>query len=105
MQADAGEPISVLNVDGGASANDFLMQFQSDLLQTPLARPHNTETTALGAAYLAGLCTGFWKDTDELCVQRKLDSTFSPTMPQKTRQGLLCGWHEAIGRTRGIASQ
>ena len=66
MQADAGMPLSVLNVDGGASANDFLMQFQSDVLRTPLRRPGNIETTALGAAYLAGLTTGFWDSTDAL---------------------------------------
>ncbi len=64
MEADAGLPLKVLKVDGGASANDFLMQFQSDLLRTPLHRPQNTETTALGVAYLAGLGTGFWKDTE-----------------------------------------
>lgn len=100
MEADAGKRMRVLNVDGGASANDFLMQFQSDLLQTPLARPHNTETTALGAAYLAGLRTGFWKSTGELCDMRAEDTTFHPDMPSKTRGALLAGWQKAIGRTR-----
>ena len=74
MQSDARRPISVLNVDGGVAWNDFLMQFQSDILQLRLARPQNIETTALGAAYLAGLFTGFWKDTDELCGIRSTDT-------------------------------
>ena len=100
MEADAGKRMRVLNVDGGASGNDFLMQFQSDLLQTPLARPQNTETTALGAAYLAGLRTGFWKSTEELCALRSEDTSFTPDMSQETREALLAGWHEAIGRTR-----
>lgn len=100
MEADAGKRMRVLNVDGGASANDFLMQFQSDLLQTPLARPQNTETTALGAAYLAGLRTGFWKNTGELCDRRAGDTTFEPDMPDQVRDALLAGWHKAIGRTR-----
>lgn len=100
MEADAGKRMRVLNVDGGASSNDFLMQFQSDLLRTPLARPQNTETTALGAAYLAGLYTGFWESTEELCALRADDTSFSPDMPEKTRNALLAGWHEAIARTR-----
>lgn len=102
MEADAGKSISVLNADGGASSNDFLMQFQSDLLQTPLARPHNTESTALGAAYLAGLRTGFWKDIHDVCALRADAVVFSPSMPEQTRHDLLDGWHEAIGRTRGM---
>ncbi len=100
MEADAGKRMRVLNVDGGASANDFLMQFQSDLLRTPLARPQNTETTALGAAYLAGLCTGFWKGTGELCDMRAGDTSFTPDMAEDTRAALLSGWHEAVTRTR-----
>ena len=66
MEADAGVPISALNVDGGASANDFRTQFQSDVLHRTLRRPQNTETTALGAAFLSGLASGFWKDADRL---------------------------------------
>lgn len=100
MEADAGKRMRVLNVDGGASSNDFLMQFQADLLRTPLARPQNTETTALGAAYLAGLCTGFWKSVGELCALRAGDTSFSPDMPEQTRAALLEGWHEAVARTR-----
>ena len=91
-------PLKVLKVDGGASANDFLMQFQSDLLRTPLHRPQNTETTALGAAYLAGLGTGFWKDTARLCDLRVLGHASTrrawrtPAMPACWRVGRApCG--------------
>ena len=80
MEADAGVRLSVLNVDGGASANDFLMQFQSDILRTPLRRPQNAETTALGAAFLAGLATGFWKDAEALCALRSSDDVYEPGM-------------------------
>jgi glycerol kinase len=102
MEDDAGIRLSLLNVDGGASANDFLMQFQSDILQTPLARPANTETTALGAAYLAGLQTGFWENVDELRALRLRgnERIFEPGMGEKRRQTLLDGWSEAIRRTR-----
>ena len=99
MEADAGMPLSELNVDGGASANDFLMQFQSDLLRTPLRRPQNTETTALGAAYLAGLFTGFWKDTDTLCDLRSTDDRYEPGMEDKRHAALVTGWRAAVKRT------
>lgn len=99
MQADAGVPLSVLNVDGGASANDFLMQFQCDLLRTPLRRPQNAETTALGAAYLAGLHTGFWKDIDCLRDLRSGDATYSPCMEDARHAALLAGWKQAVRRT------
>ena len=100
MEADAGVPLSVLNVDGGASANRFLMQFQSDILGTTLRRPQNAETTALGAAYLAGLYTGFWKDLDELRGLRFGDEAFEPDMSAERRAELLDGWHAAVARTR-----
>ncbi|MEG0072267.1 MAG: glycerol kinase GlpK [Raoultibacter sp.] len=100
MEADSGLEVSALNVDGGACVNDFLMQFQSDLLQTKLLRPTNTETTAAGAAYLAGLQTGFWKDTDEICDRRSIEATFESQMSVDRRRDLLTGWAEAIGRTR-----
>ena len=99
MEADAGMPLKVLKVDGGASANDFLMQFQSDLLRTPLHRPQNTETTALGAAYLAGLGTGFWKDTARLCDLRLSDTVYVPGMEDARHAKLLEGWAEAVKRT------
>ncbi|MCL2757129.1 MAG: glycerol kinase GlpK [Coriobacteriia bacterium] len=100
MEADACQSISVLHVDGGASTNNFLMQFQSDILNKQLARPTNIETTALGAAYLAGLYTGFWKDVDELKSLHSSDMYFMPCMPEHTRVSLLDGWAEAVERTR-----
>ncbi len=99
MEADAGMPLSVLNIDGGASANDFLMQFQSDVLKTPLCRPQNRETTALGAAYLAGLTTGFWKSTEDLLALRSGDSRYNPNMEDARHMELIAGWHEAVART------
>ena len=99
MEADAGKPIDVLNVDGGAAANNFLMQFQSNILDRTLHRPQNRETTAMGAAYLAGLATGFWSGTDELRGLRASDDVFTPKMDAEMREELLAGWHEAIRRT------
>lgn len=99
MEADAGMPLRVLNVDGGASANDFLMQFQSDVLRIRLRRPQNTETTALGAAFLAGLGTGFWKDVAHLRDLRSSDTTFTPRMDDAVRTKLLSGWVRAVHRT------
>lgn len=98
MAADAGGPLDVLNVDGGASANDFLMQFQADLLGCELRRPANTETTALGAAYLAGLATGFWDGTDELRGLRQSDDLFRRRMEPTRADDLLAGWHDAVCR-------
>lgn len=98
MEDDAGSPMRALNVDGGASANDFLMQFQADILDRPIMRPVNTETTALGAAYLAGLQTGFWKDLDALRALRTSDESFTPAMEADAREGLLSGWRKAVGR-------
>ena len=99
MEADAGKHIDVLNVDGGAAANNFLMQFQSNILDRTLHRPQNRETTAMGAAYLAGLATGFWSGTDELRGLRASDDVFTPKMDAEMREELLAGWHEAIRRT------
>ncbi len=99
MEADAGVPLSVLNVDGGASANDFLMQFQSDILRTPLRRPQNAETTALGAAFLAGLATGFWKDAESLRALRSSDAVYEPGMEDERHAALLEGWARAVART------
>ncbi|MCL1797503.1 MAG: glycerol kinase GlpK [Eggerthellaceae bacterium] len=100
MQTDAAQPISVLNVDGGAAKNDFLMQFQSDISLLRLVRPESTESTALGAAYLAGLSTGFWKDVDELRSLRSSSREFVPDMTGEERKGLLVGWEEALNRVR-----
>lgn len=98
MQSDSGIELSTLRVDGGASANDLLMQFQSDLLNCEVQRPKVIETTALGAAYLAGLAVGFYhKET--LTTNRAVDRTFSPTMPAKKRKDLYKGWKKAVART------
>ena len=99
MEADAQRPIEALNVDGGAARNDFLMQFQSDLLGCEVRRPANTETTALGAAFLAGLSSGFWSGTDELVSLRGNDDVFTPKMPEDEVAEHLAGWKEAIART------
>lgn len=100
MEADAGAPMAELNVDGGASANNFLMQFQSDIINTKIRRPQNTETTALGAAFLAGLTNGFWKDVDQLKALRSGDDIFEPSMTQEKIDGLMAGWKAAVGRAR-----
>ena len=99
MQADAGVPLTELNVDGGASENNFLLQFQSDLLGCRIRRPQNVETTALGAAYLAGLQTGFWSGTDELCRMRADDDVFEKQMDDGKIAELLAGWKDAVQRT------
>lgn len=99
MADDAGGSLGVLNVDGGASANNFLMQFQADLLGCELRRPANTETTSLGAAYLAGLATGFWSGTDELAGLRADDDIFTPSMDPARATELLAAWHDAVSRT------
>ncbi len=101
MQADTSIKIGRLKVDGGASANGFLMQFQADVTGTPVVRPRVRETTALGAAYLAGLATGMWKDEAEISGQWTQDKRFEPAMPDERRKGLVRGWHRAVGRSRG----
>ena len=98
MEADAGFPFREVHVDGGASANDFLMQFQCDILGCTLLRPACLETTALGAAFLAGLSTEFWKDVDELVSLRADEQLFTPVMRVERREGLLEGWHDAVRR-------
>ncbi|MDF2380052.1 glycerol kinase GlpK [Nostoc ellipsosporum NOK] len=96
MEADAGIPIRELRVDGGATVNDQLMQFQSDLLHTKVVRPDVTETTALGAAYLAGLATGFWKDVEEVRQNWKANKTFEPSMDDTQRRTLRKDWQRAV---------
>jgi glycerol kinase len=103
MQADAGERISELRVDGGAAANDFLMQFQADILGCPIVRPADIETTALGAAYLAGLATGFWKSVAEVENFWRAERRFEPAMDASTRDRLFSGWKDAVARCRGIS--
>jgi glycerol kinase len=96
MKNDAQADIQVLKVDGGAAANNFLMQFQADILGAPVRRPTCIETTALGAAYLAGLAVGYWSSTDEIVANWQLDRTFEPKMDEATRGELLAGWNKAV---------
>jgi len=100
MISDAGQPITTLRVDGGAASNAFLMQFQSDILQTTLEKPLNAESTALGAAYLAGLSTGFWKDLNELKTMRSAGISYTSQMASEARERLLAGWADALQRTK-----
>jgi glycerol kinase len=100
MAADAGGPLHELRVDGGAAANDFLMQFQADLLGVPVARPALVETTAVGAAQLAGLAVGFWRTPRELEAMRRKGRRFRPHMPAERREALYRDWHEAVRRVR-----
>ena len=104
MTSDSGLELTELRVDGGATANDLLMQFQADLLGVPVVRPKVTETTALGAAYLAGLAIGFWEDTDEIAAQWQVDRRFEPAMSDDQRQSLTAEWTRALDRARGWAS-
>ncbi|UTR14150.1 glycerol kinase GlpK [Salipaludibacillus sp. LMS25] len=99
MVADSGIDVKTLRVDGGAVANNFLMQFQSDILNVPVDRPEVQETTALGAAYLAGLAVDFWKDKEEISKQWAIDRTFDPEMSQEDREDLYAGWKTAINAT------
>ncbi len=105
MAADAGAPLKELGVDGGASANDFLMQFQADLLNVPLARPSGVEPTARGAAFLAGLATGVWRSQADLARARAIDRRFRPRMKPGTRDALYRGWQQAVRRTRSQVGQ
>jgi glycerol kinase len=88
--------VAELRVDGGACVNDLLMQFQADLLGIPVVRPTVTETTALGAAYLAGLATGVWRGLDELSAQWKAERTFVPTMPREQAAQRMAAWEHAV---------
>ena len=98
MQEDAGIRLSELKVDGGASANNFLMQFQADIIQTPVQRPACIETTALGAAYLAGLAVGFWSSEEEIVANQTTAQTFVPHMDEEIRQKRVRGWNKAVER-------
>lgn len=100
MESDTGRRIAELRADGGAATNDYLMQFQADLLQCPVRRPRMTETTALGAAMLAGISAGIWHDADELISSAKGARLFEPKMSVDERDQLLAGWHAAVNRVR-----
>jgi glycerol kinase len=105
MERDAGVPLTELRVDGGASANDLTMQFQADVLGVPVSRPAIIETTALGAAYLAGLQRGYWADMQTLAKQWREDKRFAPQMPAQRREALLGRWRAAVERSRGWACE
>lgn len=97
MCKDADITLSSLNVDGGVTKNDFLMQFQADIINTDVIRPRNIETTAMGAAYLAGLSCGFWQDSEEIKQTREIEHSFQPRMSAEKRQTHLAGWQNAVG--------
>jgi len=101
MEADSGERLTELRVDGGATANNFLMQFQADILDRPIVRPADVETTALGAAYLAGLAVGVWKSVEELEQFWRSERVFEPRMNADERESLYAGWKRAVARCRG----
>jgi glycerol kinase len=103
MQRDAGVRLAELRVDGGASRNNSLMQFQADILGVKTCRPRNAETTALGAAYLAGLAVGFWESREELARQWSLDRDFLPLMEARERDAKYLRWVNAVERARGWA--
>ena len=100
MRDDSGIDLTELRVDGGAVRNDFLMQFQADILGIPVVRPANTETTAAGAAFLAGLAVNFWSGTSELSELWQREKTFEPRMSESERDRLLAEWTRAVGRAK-----
>jgi glycerol kinase len=101
MERDASLPLTELRVDGGAAANALTMQFQADLLGVPVVRPAVLETTALGAAYLAGLQTGFWDDLAAVAQQWREDARFVPAIGEERRLSALATWRRAVERSRG----
>ena len=103
MEADSGIQLSALKVDGGASANNYLVQTQSDISGAPVLRPSCVETTALGAAYLAGLAVGYWKSLDDIQKNWAVDRMFHPGISAESRAERICGWNKAVGRTTGWA--
>ena len=103
MRADAGVELKSLKVDGGASANNFLMQFQADMINAPVKRPSCIETTAMGAAYLAGLAVGYWKSTEDVIKNQSIDQIFSPQMSEEDRQAKRKGWNKAVKYAYGWA--
>jgi glycerol kinase len=100
MQEDAGIALTTLKVDGGAAANGFLMQFQADVLGVPVERPAVNETTAMGAAFLAGLAVGVWRDTGKIAALWQRDRRFAPAMAVEQRERIVAGWRRAVQRSR-----
>jgi glycerol kinase len=105
MATDSGQPIATIRADGGGAANDFLLQFQADILNSDVVRPANTEATSLGAAYLAGLAVGVWSDPEDCFPPSHGDTTFRPRMGEDERDRLYAGWKRAVDRSRGWAAQ
>jgi glycerol kinase len=101
MEQDSGIPMRTLRVDGGMVANELLMQFQADILSVPVVRPRTLETTALGAAYAAGLAVGYWQGFDDLRANWAVTRTWTPSMPQPRREALTAGWHKAVEKSFG----
>jgi len=101
MEADSGVPVAELRVDGGAAVNDLLMQLQADLARVPVVRPRVQETTALGAAYLAGLATGVWKDTGDIAAHWQVERTFEPALDRGQAADLRARWSRAVERAKG----
>jgi glycerol kinase len=104
MQADAGLTLKALRADGGAITNDFLAQFQADILNVTLARPMVSETTALGAAYLAGLAVGFWESREQIARQWRVQREFEPHMEAARREALYAGWKRAVDAVLGFGA-
>ena len=99
MEEDSGIELKALKVDGGACQNNFLMQFQSDILGVQVDRPEVVETTALGAAYLAGLAVGYWKDRNEVSQNWAISKSFDPAMEEEKKEKLIKGWHKAVTKS------
>ena len=103
MQADSGIELAALKVDGGASANNYLMQTQSDLINAPVQRPQCVETTAMGAAYLAGLAVGYWASKEDVIKNWSIDRTFQPAIAAEEREARIKGWNKAVKCAYGWA--
>ncbi len=105
MQQDSGIKLAALKVDGGACANNFLMQFQSDIINAPVRRPKCVETTAMGASYLAGLAVGYWSSKEDVLKNWQIDRVFDPKMDESVREEMVKGWHKAVTCTSGWAKE
>ncbi|MBP5653818.1 MAG: glycerol kinase, partial [Lachnospiraceae bacterium] len=105
MNADSRLELSSLRIDGGASANDFLMQIQSDIINAPVDRPSCVETTAMGAAYLAGLAVGYWESKEDVIHNRKISKTFWPAIGEEVRAQKIKGWDKAVKYAFGWAKE
>ena len=105
MKADSGIDLAALKVDGGASANDFLMQTQANIINAPVNRPQCVETTAMGAAYLAGLAVGYWESKEDVIKNWAIDKTFEPKIDEEQRSTMIKGWNKAVKYAYGWAKE